>query len=114
MDRPTSAYRPQSCVKFLSINQKENDETIKSEELLHVYMHPTFHNMFTAFTCEVEGEGNESMIFAEDAERFFSLYQREKVIRHRLSVEEVVHAQQKVPAGLKEKSSLEQTEWTWL
>lgn len=49
-------------------------------------------------TCEVEGEGDEAVVFAEDAQRLLPLHQREEVIRHRLAVEEVVDAQQEVPA----------------
>lgn len=37
------------------------------------------------------------MVFAEDAERFLSLHQREEVICDRLTIEEVVHTQQEVP-----------------
>lgn len=50
-------------------------------------------------TCEVEGKGDEAVVFAEDAQRLLPLHQREEVIRHRLTVEEVVHAQQEVPTA---------------
>lgn len=50
-------------------------------------------------TCEVEGKGDEAVVFAEDAQRLLPLHQREEVIRHRLTVEEVVHTQQEVPTG---------------
>lgn len=50
-------------------------------------------------TCEVEGKGDKAVVFAEDAERLLPLHQREEVIRHRLTIEEVVHTQQEVPAG---------------
>lgn len=42
------------------------------------------------------------MVFAEDAERLLPLHQREEVIRHRLTIEEVVHAQKEVPAWQKD------------
>lgn len=48
-------------------------------------------------TCEVEGEGDEAMVFAEDAKRLLPLHQCEEVICHRFTVEEVVHTQQEVP-----------------
>lgn len=55
-------------------------------------------------TCEVEGKGDEAVVFAEDAQRLFPLHQREEVIRHCLTVEEVVHTQQEVPTGESVKS----------
>lgn len=39
------------------------------------------------------------MVFAEDAKRLLPLHQREKVIRHSLTIEEVVHTQKEVPVG---------------
>ena len=50
-------------------------------------------------TREVEREGDEAMVFAEDAQRLLPLDQAEEVVRDRLSVEEVVDAQQEVPGG---------------
>lgn len=50
-------------------------------------------------TCEVEGKGDEAVVFAEDAQWLLPLHQREEVICHRLTVEEVVHTQQEVPMG---------------
>ena len=50
-------------------------------------------------TCEVQGEGDEAVVFAEDAERLLPLHQCEEVVRHGLTIEEVVHAQQEVPVG---------------
>lgn len=52
-------------------------------------------------TCEVEGKGDEAVVFAEDAQRLLPLHQCEEVIRHRLTVEEVVYTQQEVPTGKK-------------
>lgn len=48
-------------------------------------------------TCQVEGKGNEAMIFAEDPQGLLSLHQGEEIICHSLPVEEVVHTQQEVP-----------------
>lgn len=50
-------------------------------------------------TCEVEGKGDEAVVFAEDAKRLLPLHQREEVICHGLTIEEVVHTQQEVPEG---------------
>lgn len=50
-------------------------------------------------TWEVEGEGYEAVVFAENTEGLLSLHQTEEVVSHRLAVEEVVNAQQEVPAG---------------
>lgn len=50
-------------------------------------------------TCEVEGKGDEAVVFAEDAKRLLPLHQCEEVISHGLTIEEVVHTQQEVPAG---------------
>lgn len=51
-----------------------------------------------AETCEVEGKGDKTVVFAEDAKWLLSLYQCEEVICHCLSIEEVIHTQQEVPA----------------
>lgn len=48
-------------------------------------------------TCEIEGKGNEAVVFAQDAKRLLSLHQCKEVICHSLSIEEVVDTQQKVP-----------------
>lgn len=48
-------------------------------------------------TSEVEGEGDEAVVLAEDTQRLLALHQREEVVRHRLAIKEVVHAQQEVP-----------------
>lgn len=48
-------------------------------------------------TRKIEGERDEAMVFAENPQRLLPLHQREEVIGHRLTVEEVVHTQQEVP-----------------
>lgn len=48
-------------------------------------------------TCEVEREGDEAVVFAEDAKGFLPLNQCEEIICHGLTIEEVVHTQQEVP-----------------
>lgn len=60
----------------------------------------TFSNQCVSVcTREVEGKGDEAMVFAQDAKRLLPLHQREEVIRHSLTIEEVVHTQQEVPEG---------------
>ncbi len=58
---------------------------------------PFFQFTLCVCTCEVEGKGDEAVVFAEDAERLLSLYQCEEVICHGLTIEEVVHTKQEVP-----------------
>lgn len=48
-------------------------------------------------TCEVQSEGDEAVVFAEDAQRLLPLHQIKEVVCHRLSVEEVVYTEQEVP-----------------
>lgn len=69
------------------------------------------HRSAAACTCEVKGEGDEAVVFAEDAQRLLPLHQREEVIRHRLAIEEVVDAQQEVPAraGTRKKNKEKQS-----
>lgn len=50
------------------------------------------------FTCQVEGEGYKPVVANEELQLLLPLNKRSKVIRHRLSIEEVVHTQEKVPA----------------
>lgn len=52
-------------------------------------------------TCEVEGKGDKSVVFAEDAKRLLSLHQSEEAVRHGFTIEEVVDTQQEVPVGWK-------------
>lgn len=59
-----------------------------------------FSSSLCVCTCEVEGKGDEAVVFAEDAKRLLPLHQCEEVIRHSLTIEEVVHTQQEVPVGL--------------
>lgn len=53
------------------------------------------------------------MVFAEDAERLLPLHQCEEVVCHGLTIEEVVHTQEEVPAwgegNVLTASSLRQT-----
>lgn len=48
-------------------------------------------------TCQVEGKGDEAMVFAEDPQGLLPLHQGEEIICHRLTIEEIVHTQQEVP-----------------
>lgn len=48
-------------------------------------------------TCQVEGKGDEAMVFAEDPQGLLPLHQGEEIICHRLAIEEIVHTQQEVP-----------------
>lgn len=58
-------------------------------------------------TYDIEGEGNEAMVSAQDTERLLPLDQREEVICHRLTVEEVVDAKKKVPVRIKDRGQSE-------
>lgn len=44
-------------------------------------------------TYQVESEGDESVVFAENPQRLFSLDQSEEVIRHGFAIEEVIYTQ---------------------
>lgn len=57
------------------------------------------HCSVSVCTCEVEGEGDEAVVFAEDAKRLLPLHQREEVVCDGLTIEEVVHTQQEVPVA---------------
>lgn len=47
--------------------------------------------LYSVCTCEVESKGDKAMVFAEDAKWLLSLHQREEVVCHSLTIEEVVH-----------------------
>lgn len=51
-----------------------------------------------AESCQIQGKGDEPVVFTENAQRLLSLDQSEEVVRHCLPIEEVVHTQEKVPA----------------
>lgn len=58
----------------------------------------TFATVPGLVTCQVEGEGDEPVVADEELQLLLPLNKCREVIRHRLPVEEVVHAQQEVPA----------------
>lgn len=51
-----------------------------------------------SLTCQVQGEGNEAVIASQELQRLLPLHQSAKVICHRFPVEEVVDADQEIPA----------------
>lgn len=53
----------------------------------------------TIHTCEIQGKGNEPVVFTENSQGLLSLDQSEEVIRHCLAIEEVVYTQKKVPGN---------------
>ena len=65
-------------------------------------MRTDIYRLYFVGTCEVEGERDEAVVFAEDAKWLLPLHQREEVIRHGLTIKEVVYAQQEVPVGQKD------------
>ena len=71
---------------------------------LSIYMCISACCPLVGLTGEVEGEGDEAVVLAEDAQRHLTLHQREEVVRHRLTIEEVVHAQQEVPSRQRGKT----------
>lgn len=50
-------------------------------------------------TCEIQGKGNEPVVFTENPQRLLSLDQSEEVICHCLTIEEIVYTQEKVPGN---------------
>lgn len=48
-------------------------------------------------TRQIQGEGDEPVVFTENPQRLLSLDQSEEVVGHCLAVEEVVHTQEEVP-----------------
>lgn len=57
---------------------------------------------FSDYTYNIEGKGNEAMVSAQDTERLLPLHQREEVVCHRLTIEEVVDTKKKVPVRIKD------------
>lgn len=55
-------------------------------------------------TYDIEGKGNEAVVSAQDTERLLPLHQRKEVVRHRLTIEEVVDTKKKVPVRIKDSS----------
>lgn len=53
----------------------------------------------TIHTCEIQGKGNEPVVFTENSQGLLSLDQSEEVIRHCLAIEEVVYTQKEVPGN---------------
>lgn len=55
--------------------------------------------------CQIQGKGDEPVVFTEDPQRLLSLDQSEEVVRHCLPIEEVVHTQQEVPGNSEDHTS---------
>lgn len=53
-------------------------------------------------TCEIQGKGNEPVVFTENPQRLLSLDQSEEVVCHCLTIEEVVYTQEEVPEMIRQ------------